>query len=473
VNSICKRIFDVSVAVMALIVSAPVMAIIAILLWLESPGSIIFSQERLGLKGRRFRMHKFRKFPVHWRSQGPGVTVECDARMTRIGAILQKTKLDELPQLWNILKGEMSFVGPRPETLNFADLFVGKYANVLEHVPGIFGPNQIAFRNECELYPSDENPEDYYRRVLFPKKAENDIEYFQKANFLTDIFWICKGLWVSIAGVINWRRFLGLHAKILALDILLIQIAWISANVLRYSEFPWNTPFDHIISGSWLLPLLLIAGMLLGGCYLHPIRNFSLPDAIRLTLAISLAWLSGFLLLVGVHRDISIYLVPLFWLILMPLIVLPRVLHRIRWERKSTLRSESPSNIAIYGAGRWGIAMADLLGNGTQGGSLVGFIDDNSKLRGRRVCGNRVLGRESDIATIHHVHRLDELWLTFLPNEHKRGRLKGLCDEHDIKMVVLQEMEPFSRLVGSSLNRMPFSGPQTNESQGQKKTDSI
>jgi FlaA1/EpsC-like NDP-sugar epimerase len=145
----------------------------------------------------------------------------------------------------------------------------------------------------------------------------------------------------------------------------------------------------------------------------------------------------------------------------------------VTWERKSRLQSESSSNIAIYGAGKWGIAMADLLGNGIEGGSLVGFIDDDSKLRGRRVCGNRVLGRESDIVTIHHVHRIDELWLTFLPNEHKRGRLKGLCDEHDIKMVVLQEIEPFSRLVGYSLNRMPLSGNQANISQVQKKTDSI
>jgi lipopolysaccharide/colanic/teichoic acid biosynthesis glycosyltransferase len=470
-NSICKRIFDISLAVAGLVVSAPIMAVIAILLWLESPGKVIFSQERLGLKRRPFRMHKFRKFPAHWGDQGPGVTAACDARMTRIGAILERTKLDELPQLWNILKGEMSFVGPRPESIRFEDLFAGRYRELLEYIPGIFGPNQIAFRNECELYPPDEDPENYYRCVLFPQKAEKDITYFKRATFLRDILWIFKGLWVSIAGVINWRRFLGLHARILILDMLMIEIAWIAANFVRYSGLPGGMPLNSVTTGAWLLPPVLIIGMLLGGCYLHPVRNFSLPDAIRLSVVVSLTWTSGFLLLIGIHRNISIYLGPLFLLILMSLLVLPRIVNRIRWEKKSAIKPQSPCNIAIYGAGRWGIAMAELLDNGTQGGSLVGFIDDDLKLRGRRVCGNPVLGRESDISTVYHVHRIDELWLTFLPGEHKRGRLKRICETHDIKMVVLPEVEPFSRLVVSPFSSTPPTGMKTSGTHHQRESD--
>ena len=126
--------------------------------------------------------------------------------MTRIGAILERTKLDELPQLWNILKGEMSFVGPRPETLNHADLFAGKYRAILDYIPGLFGPNQVVFRNESKLYPSDEDPETYYRRVLFPQKAENDIRYFLKANCFTDIMWIIRGICATIANLPNWQH---------------------------------------------------------------------------------------------------------------------------------------------------------------------------------------------------------------------------------------------------------------------------
>jgi lipopolysaccharide/colanic/teichoic acid biosynthesis glycosyltransferase len=184
--ALSKRIFDLAFAIVLLIISAPLMGGIALLVWLESPGNVFFCQERLGVHGRRFWLRKFRKFPAHWGDSGPAVTVRGDLRRTMIGRILERTKLDELPQLWNILKGEMSFVGPRPESLRFAHLFKGDAAGVLRHIPGLFGPTQIAFRNESQLYPADRDPEGYYQEVLFPQKARLDIEYFQKANCLTD-----------------------------------------------------------------------------------------------------------------------------------------------------------------------------------------------------------------------------------------------------------------------------------------------
>ena len=127
-NAICKRIIDLALASIGLVIAMPLMALIAIAVWLDSPGKIIFAQERLGLHGNRFKMYKFRKFPANWKDSGPGITVPGDTRMTPIGRILERTKLDELPQLWNVLKGEMSIIGPRPESMRFANLFVGKYA---------------------------------------------------------------------------------------------------------------------------------------------------------------------------------------------------------------------------------------------------------------------------------------------------------------------------------------------------------
>jgi Sugar transferases involved in lipopolysaccharide synthesis len=162
----------VILSVLGLIVSAPLMILIAAAIRLESTGPIIFSQPRLGFKGKHFRVHKFRKFPSNWGVSGSGVTVAGDARMTAVGAFIERTKLDELPQFWNILKGEMSFVGPRPESLAYSDLFKGEYAALLDYVPGIFGPNQVEFRNEAELYPSDQDPDEFYRTVLFPEKAK-------------------------------------------------------------------------------------------------------------------------------------------------------------------------------------------------------------------------------------------------------------------------------------------------------------
>ena len=135
-----KRAMDVVLATVGLILGAPLIALIALAVRLDSPGRAIFSQERLGLHGKVFRMHKFRKFPDSWGDRGSGVTVAGDARMTRLGRFLERSKFDEIPQLWNILKGEMSFVGPRPETLRFRDLFVGDLARVHDFLPGIFGP---------------------------------------------------------------------------------------------------------------------------------------------------------------------------------------------------------------------------------------------------------------------------------------------------------------------------------------------
>jgi lipopolysaccharide/colanic/teichoic acid biosynthesis glycosyltransferase len=445
-NALCKRILDLTLAIIGLIVTAPIMAVIAFLVWLDSPGKVIFAQERGGLHGRRFRMYKFRKFPVHWRDAGPGVTVAGDARMTRIGAILERTKLDELPQLWNILKGEMSFVGPRPESTHFSELFSGKYTAILEYVPGIFGPSQVAFRNESELYPADEDPEAYYRRVLFPKKAEHDLAYFQKANCLTDITWIIRGIWVSMVGVLNWQRFVATHVKILFIDAILIDISWTFANFLRFSGLPEGIDFDAFVSGLWIFPPILITGMFLGGCYSYPLRYFSLVDAIRLTWAISLVWLSGFILLIGSSsRNISLYLIPMGWFILLPLLTMPRIWLRIQREKYGVRRSVPSRHIQIliYGVGNTGLALANWLRNEPRGLHLLGFLDDDPEFRKKIIYGYRVLGRESDIPTIHQVHHINEIWVTFQPDELKRYRLRALCEKLDIKLVVIMELEPF------------------------------
>src|SRR5207247_10219766 len=118
---------------------------------IETGSPILFVQTRLGLFGRAFRMYKFRKFYPD-AGKGDGVTLKGDKRMPRLGAVLERTKIDELPQLWNILKGDMTMVGPRPESSDLADCFTGEYAGVLEYTPGLFGPNQFYFRAESALY---------------------------------------------------------------------------------------------------------------------------------------------------------------------------------------------------------------------------------------------------------------------------------------------------------------------------------
>jgi lipopolysaccharide/colanic/teichoic acid biosynthesis glycosyltransferase len=445
-NAICKRLIDLILATVGLIVTSPVVAGIIFLLKLESPGSVIFSQERLGFRGRRFRLHKFRKFPSHWRGAGPGVTVASDARMTRIGALLERTKLDELPQLWNILKGEMSFVGPRPESLRYSDLFVGKYAEILNYKPGIFGPNQIAFRNESELYPADEDPETYYCRELFPNKAERDLTYFQKANCFKDILWIIRGIWACVIGTINWKRFLGFHSRILVVDIIMIEIAWTLAFYLRFLAHPKGLLLTTYFTGLWFFPPILLIGMYAGGCYRHPIRYFSFADAIRLFWVVTVAWMFAFLLFMGrFYRDTSFLFAPLGWIFLLGFLALPRVWNRLRYEKIDAKRPSPSHRLVIYGANNGGTALAAWMKSNKNGLLLLGFLDDEPEFRGKMVSGFKVLGRESDIPTVHEVLKFDEIWLTFQPDKIKRRRLETICERINARLVILPDLEPFSR----------------------------
>lgn len=443
-NRLIKRGFDLVLAVMGLTLAAPLMALIWFLVWLDSPGKVIFAQKRLGREGKPFQLFKFRKFPSKIKDVGPGVTVTCDARMTRIGAFLARTKFDELPQLWNIVKGEMSFVGPRPESLRYAEMFKNRYAAVLNFLPGIFGPNQVAFRNEGELYPPDESPEAFYCRKLFPQKAEADLAYFSKANVFRDFIWIIRGIWVSLAGVVNWRSFMNAHARILAADLVLVWVGWLLATLIRFSGIPMGTSLAGFATGSWLLPPVVVGGMLMGGCYRHPVRYFSLQDGLRLGRTVPLAWMIGFMLLLGFsHRDLSLYLVPVGALILLPLLTAPRLWNRVRWEKRARVRQKHGHNVLIYGVADRGPALAGWVQT-VSNLNLMGFLDDDAKYRGKLVSGYPVLGRESDIPTIHEVHGINEIWTSFVPDENKHSRLENVCDRLDIRLVIVPESELFS-----------------------------
>ena len=195
-NAVLKRTLDVVVAASALLVLSPIMLLVAAAIRVETPGPIFFAQRRLGQHGKPFRLLKYRKFPDGPAEQGPAVTLHEDARLTRVGRVLQQTKLDELPQFWNILIGDMSLVGPRPESPRFMDCFRDEYLGVLRYQPGLLGPSQVLFRNESALFPKNVDPEAYYRETLFPAKARLDLAYHAQANIVRDILWMLRGVFV-------------------------------------------------------------------------------------------------------------------------------------------------------------------------------------------------------------------------------------------------------------------------------------
>jgi lipopolysaccharide/colanic/teichoic acid biosynthesis glycosyltransferase len=168
------------------------MAAIAVAIKLTSPGSVLFAQNRVGRKGQQFRLYKFRSMVANADQLGSSVTITTDPRITRIGRLLRKAKLDELPQLWNIVKGEMSFVGPRPDVPGFADQLEGKDRIVLSVRPGLTGPATLRFRNEEELLALQADPEEYNRTVIYPEKVRLNREYVENHSFSKDIQFIFK-----------------------------------------------------------------------------------------------------------------------------------------------------------------------------------------------------------------------------------------------------------------------------------------
>jgi lipopolysaccharide/colanic/teichoic acid biosynthesis glycosyltransferase len=202
-----QRALDIFVAGVAMVFLAPLMVLVAAALLLEGGRPILFAQVRVGAGGRPFRMYKFRKFRPDCGSEGCPLTLNGDSRLTRVGRFLVATKIDELPQLWNVLRGEMSIVGPRPESLDFASCFCGGFEEILRYRPGLIGPSQVAFRNERQFYPQDQDPTQFYRDILFPAKARLDLAYFSRRTFASDIAWMTRGAlavlgWIPPIGAI-------------------------------------------------------------------------------------------------------------------------------------------------------------------------------------------------------------------------------------------------------------------------------
>jgi len=189
-----KRAFDFLASLLGLIILSPLFLLLAVIIKLEDGGPVFFRQERVGYRGRKFRIWKFRTMVVNAENLGGHLTVGRDPRITRVGHWLRKTKLDELPQLINVLLGEMSLVGPRPEVPKYVSLYTDDQRCVLELRPGITDPASIQFRDENELLAKVTDPERYYLEAVMPEKIQLNLEYAKRASFWTDMRVIYKTL---------------------------------------------------------------------------------------------------------------------------------------------------------------------------------------------------------------------------------------------------------------------------------------
>lgn len=181
----CKRAFDILCSFLGLTVLSPVLLVVSVLVAVTSPGGVFFRQERIGKDGKPFRIFKFRSMRKD--NAGLKITTGNDSRITPVGRFLRKSKIDELPQLINVLVGDMSFVGPRPEVADYVNLYTPYQRQVLLVRPGITGLASIRFRNENDLLTASDDPNRTYVEQIMPRKIDLDLEYIPHASIFYDI----------------------------------------------------------------------------------------------------------------------------------------------------------------------------------------------------------------------------------------------------------------------------------------------
>jgi lipopolysaccharide/colanic/teichoic acid biosynthesis glycosyltransferase len=195
-----KRIFDFTVAGTALLILLPFFLFVSVFIKMDSKGPVFFRQKRGGRDGKYFDIFKFRSMTVKEKADGKDFDAGSCSRITWAGKMIRRTKIDELPQLINVVRGEMSLVGPRPEVEIYIRLYQTRWDRVLSVSPGITDPASIKFRNEEELLAKAENPEDEYRNVILPRKLEIYEDYVSRISFLNDVKILIGTIFVVLKG---------------------------------------------------------------------------------------------------------------------------------------------------------------------------------------------------------------------------------------------------------------------------------
>lgn len=417
-----KRAFDFLVALAGLALVWPLFALIAALIKLDTRGPVFFRQERAGAGGTTFRIFKFRTMIVGAYRSGARLTVKRDPRITQVGHFLRWSKLDELPQLLNVLLGDMSFVGPRPEDPYFTNFYPAEMRAVLDEKPGIIGPSQIDGRDEVEKYPEGcENVEEFYIQHILPEKLARDLEYARQATFWGDVRFLVRGfLHVALS---QFKR--GFFARnryrfaTLALDIVLMMAAYVLACLIK---FDWSLdPEIWRYAGKTLAWVLVLKPpvFVYYGVYHRTTRWLGRRDLAVLVKAVSAS--SALLVIASTfvvqRHSRAVYLID--WILLLFLVGGAR--YMIRSVQSGAARNEERGpfvKVLVAGAGHGGeTILRSLLEDPGSRFMPVGIIDHEPHRWGALIHGVRVMGGATDIAMAASLHGVEMVLVSLVDLE--------------------------------------------------------
>jgi lipopolysaccharide/colanic/teichoic acid biosynthesis glycosyltransferase len=397
---LAKHGVDFALALFGVICLLPVIGLVAVFIKLDSPGPVFFKQKRAGRGGTLFEIFKFRTMVQGAYMMGSRLTVKRDPRITRLGRFLRWSKIDELPQLFNVLRGEMSLIGPRPEDPYFVKFYTATQRRVLLMRPGLVGPSQILGRDEVEEYPDGlKDTEQYYIEHILPPKLQRDLEYVENTTFLADLRLLVHGVWITVRGAFRakyiWRR--RRRIALMGVDVLLAVGSYMLACLIR---FDWQWPdaaytWQTLVLIALLRPLLLVYF----GAYQGILSYFGLWDLMALFKAVSVGSIAvaGLTYFVGSQEHPRAVFV-IDWVLLLFLLASGRYLLRI-WVRRHPLGTRRVrERTIIVGAGSGGEQIGRvLMEDASSSYEPVGFIDDSQERWGSRIHGVKVLGGPAEL----------------------------------------------------------------------------
>ncbi|MFH1738673.1 MAG: sugar transferase [bacterium] len=424
-----------------LVVFMPAMLLIALAIRLDSRGPIFFRQQRIGKDGIPFSLLKFRKMREDLPKQGPMLSGRFDPRFTRIGRFLERTKLDEIPQLFNVLRGEMSLVGPRPEVPKFTQYYPEKWAVVLSVKPGAVGLNQVIHRNESELFPPDcSDIEVYYIQSILPAKLDLDIEYTHRRSLWFDLWILIRCVWATVLGTMTQRSFdsLRTYLAILSLDTLLSLASYYLAYGVRFSG--QIGPLDRDILIRMLLPVCVIRALCFGLYRIprHLPGYFSIDEVgvVLRSIVVGSLGILGFAFVANLRAHSRAILIVDTAFLAMMLLGYRWAWAWLRRRRHSTVGSSRVVIVGVNDETVWIIETLRRLGRKVC--EIVGVVDTDATRRGHRIAGVEIIGLTGELDLLFNVHSIDAaLVIRSAVPRPARKRIEQICREHNIQHVPL------------------------------------